>query len=161
MNTTSGTTIFERALHTAAQLLGPAFAAVMLILLPAGCHNAELWEKIPQPVTEFLAQYFPSSELQSADNSDGIIHVRINNGPELIFDSNNQWISVNGHGVPLPEVFLFDQMPPKVYSYLQETEQLNAVFAVTRDSKTYTLTLLNNELTYDIGTAGLHGSTPA
>ncbi|MDE6120487.1 MAG: hypothetical protein K2F63_01710, partial [Muribaculaceae bacterium] len=49
-----------------------------------------------------------------------------------------------------PQVLLFDQLPPKMYMYIQETEQLNAVFAITRDPDVYTASLLDDTLTYRI-----------
>ena len=48
-----------------------------------------------------------------------------------------------------------------MYEYLQGTEQLNAVFGLRRDRVRYTVTLLDNDLYYDIASGKLSGSTPA
>ncbi len=50
---------------------------------------------------------------------------------------------------------LFDQLPPKLYDYLQETEQLNSVFSMERDKDYYTLTLLDSMLRYTIATGAM------
>ena len=54
--------------------------------------------------------------------------------------------------MPLPQVMLFDQLPPRLYAYLQDSQQLDSVFGMERDSKRYVLTLLDSTLTYDIST---------
>ena len=56
---------------------------------------------------------------------------------------------------------LFDQLPPKVYAYLQDSQQLDSVFGMERDSKRYTLSLLNSTLMYDIASGELSGTTPS
>lgn len=136
------------------------FQAIAFVLVLGGCNHAELWDELPSDITTFISQYFPNSELESVTDTGSGYHVRIANGPGLTFGADNRWTAVNGFGMPLPQVFLFDRLPPKVYAYLQETDQINAVFAVSRDDRTYTLTLLDHDLMYDIATQQLSGTTP-
>ena len=52
--------------------------------------------------------------------------------------------------MPLPQVLLFDQLPPKLYNYIQETEQLNGVFSLERNKDYYLVTLMDTTLKYVI-----------
>lgn len=142
------------------RVLAAAIATFALAFVPVACHHAEIWDELPQEISEFITRYFPSSELQSYTNNAGSYHVRIDDGPGLTFGATYQWTDIEGYGMPLPQVLLFDELPPKIYQYLQETEQLNAVFAMRRDATRYTLTLLDNDLMYDIATGELSGTTP-
>lgn len=135
--------------------------SVLLATNLTGCHNAELWDELPAEISSFVNQYFPNSELESVEHSVGSgYHVRIKNGPGMSFDTAMAWTSVNGYGLPLPQVLLFNQLPPRMYEYLQETDQLNAVFSITRQDDVYTATLLQTTLTYDVRTGELSGTVP-
>ena len=139
-----------------AHILASIVMLVVLFTLPA-CDHSELWDSLPEKITEFINQYFPNSELQSAGESSDIYHVRIADGPGMTFDSEGEWLAVDGYGMPLPQVLLFDQLPPAVYDYLQASEQLNSVFSISRDKGNYTVTLLNNNIYYDTDTGKLSG----
>lgn len=137
------------------------FAACMLAVLMFDCHNnSGLWNELPQKISEFISQYYPNSSVNSYTHSSGTYHVRLTDGPGITFDDKYFWIAVDGYGMPLPQVLLFDQLPPKVYSYLQETQQLNSVFSMQRDSTRYSLTLLDSDLNYDIATEVLSSPRP-
>lgn len=142
------------------RLLSAVVVAAVLALSQSGCSHAEIWEELPADVASFITQYFPNSELQSYSHNAGTYHVRIADGAGLTFGPTYQWTDIDGYGMPLPQVLLFDQLPPKIYSYLQETEQLNAVFAIRRDAARYTVTLLDNDLIYDISSGQLSGTVP-
>lgn len=150
MNTSSS---FLKVKHFAASLI----SALLISLAVSACSNSELWDELPPQITTFLNQYFPGSELNSVTHTGNSTYVRINNGAGLTFDSDNQWTAVDGYGLPLPQVLLFDQLPPRMYEYLQETEQTNAVFSITHDGDTYTASLMNNTITYDTETDTLTG----
>lgn len=134
--------------------------AVALALVQGGCSHADIWSELPADISSFITQYFPNSQLQSYTHNAGSYHVRIDGGAGLTFGATYQWTDIDGYGMPLPQVLLFDQLPPKIFDYLQETEQLNAVFAMRRDATRYTLTLLDNDLIYTIATGELSGTTP-
>ncbi len=139
--------------HLAAALLCTFFLSVAL----GSCHNAELWDELSPQITSFINQYYPGSELNSVTHTGGTTYVRIDRGAGLTFDADNQWTAIDGYGLPLPQVLLFDQLPPRMYEYLQETSQTNAVFAITRDADTYTASLIENTLTYNTTTGSLTG----
>lgn len=127
-----------------------------LFMLPA-CNDSELWDELPSEITEFITQYYPNCDLQSVSNSPNGYHVRIKDGPGMTFDKDKQWTAVDGYGMPLIQVMLFDQLPPVVYEYLQGSDQLNSVFSMSRDKVRYTIALLNSDLYYDIETGALTG----
>ena len=122
------------------------------------CKNSDLWNDVPPKVESFINQYFPMSQLQSVTKSGGVLHIRIDDGPGLTFDSNNDWESIDGYGMPLPQVLLFDQLPPALYDYLQETQNLDSVFSMMRDGVRYTLALLNFDLYYNAESGELTSS---
>ncbi len=135
------------------------FTAVVLTGVSA-CKNSELWDEMPSAASSFITQYFPMSELSSVSKNSTGYHVRIDNGPGLTFDSEGKWEAVDGYGMPLPQVMLFNELPPKFYAYLQEAEELNGVFAISRTTRIYTATLLKQTLTYEINTETITGTTP-
>lgn len=87
----------------------------VFILSAISCSHSELWNELPSGASSFINHYYPMSELNSVTHSGETYHVRIDNGPGLTFDESGSWISVDGYGMPLPEVMLFDQLPPRMY----------------------------------------------
>ena len=81
-----------------------------LVWTAGGCSHRDLWDDVPGPVAEFLNQYFPYSELQSVTESGSNYHISIDDGPGLTFDYTYSWIAIDGYGMPLPQVLLFDQL---------------------------------------------------
>lgn len=124
----------------------------------ASCSNSDLWDELPQKVTDFINQYFPNSELQSVNTGTTGVTVRIDNGPGMSFDTDSEWTDINGYGMPLPQVLLYDQLPEKLYDYLQETENMGSVFQLSRKGKIYTVRLLNSSLTFDSANGSLSGT---
>lgn len=143
--------------------LNSLFNIVMLVVAPfmavlQSCHNDEPWDKLPMEISQFITQYFPNSGIENFSESATTYHVRITDGPGLTFDKNCKWEAINGYGMPLPQVLLFDQLPPALYKYLEETESLNEVFSVERDSSDYTVVLLDSTLIYDIADQQIRGT---
>ncbi len=132
---------------------------VLLLTAFAGCSNSDLWDDVPSAIAEFINKYFPYSELSSVSDKGTSYHIRIDDGPGLTFASDYSWEAIDGYGMPLPQVLLFDQLPPKLYDYLQETEQLNGVFSIERNKDYYLVTLLDTTLKYTIETGELTGNT--
>ncbi len=130
----------------------PLLAACALTWVVTSCKHSDLWDDMPGPIAEFINHYYPFSELDSFTKGSTTYHVRIDDGPGLTFGSDYAWIAVDGYGLPLPQVMLFDQLPPALYNYLQETERLNGVFSMERDNVDYTVTLLDGTLRYVIAT---------
>lgn len=142
------------------QVLLAAMMSVALMFVASSCHSDDEWNEMPQEIADFVSKYFPGEGIGSYSHNGNTYHVRIDDGPGLTFDSNYAWEIVDGYGMPLPQVMLFDQLPPKLYGYLQDSQQLDSVFSMERDSRRYTLSLLNSDLFYDIKTGEISGTVP-
>lgn len=125
----------------------------------SSCKDDQPWDELPADISHFITEYFPNSAIENFTSSSTTYHVRITDGPGLTFDKDCKWEAINGYGMPLPEILLFDQLPPALYKYLEETSQLDSVFTVERNSKTYTVVLLDSTLTYYIATQEIEGNT--
>lgn len=113
----------------------------------------DLYNQLPPEIAAFVSRYYPNSRVDSYTHSDNGYHVRLAFGPGFTFDKGRQWTAVNGYGETLPQVFLFDQLPPALYQYLQEGDDLNSVFSVERDPERYCVVLLESTVTYTIKTS--------
>jgi len=124
---------------------------VLLTLLAIGSCGDDAWSELPGSVFEFVERYYPSTEVESyhQDKNTGVQTVKIKNGATLTFNSENNWININGNGVTLPGMLLYDQLPGPLYSYLKEIEEVGGVFAAERTSEEYILNLLDSEVTYN------------
>lgn len=150
-------------IHISDIIHGLRIAAMTLLIIgltsiQSACDHSELWDEVPGEIANFINDYFPNSELQSVSHTGNTYHIRIDDGPGLTFDKDFNWTDINGYGIPIPQVLLFDQLPPQLYDYLQETEQLNSVFSISRDGDNYTLALLNSSLYFNAATGELRGS---
>jgi hypothetical protein len=114
------------------------------------CTNDDIPGQVPSEISQFIAQYYPSYSYESYQKTSSAYTIKLKSGPCLIFNSKQKWTEVNGNGETLTQYFLFDQLPPAVYEYLQETENLGNVYAVTRSTTEYSISLFDSVLTYEI-----------
>lgn len=121
------------------------------ILFLGACSN-NVWDEIPTPITSFIEQYYPGSGVRSFSQTDAGYKVKINNGATLSFDTEFAWTFIDGNGVRLPEVLIYNQLPPALFNYLQGIEQQNEVYAMSRDNTYYKLTMHETIITYEIAT---------
>lgn len=127
------------------------FIISICALLAAACQSSDLFKELPAPISKFVSQYWPNPAIASySEPSSGEYEVVITNGPTLKFDSNYDWTEINGNGMTLPEVLLYDRLPEKLYDYLSAGSELDNVFTLVRTPRTITVTLLNTTVTYDI-----------
>lgn len=121
-------------------------------LFMQACTSSGDWDDLPDPIAKFVAHYFPEEGVSQYGENDGRYYVRLHDSASLSFDSSYAWISINGEGSTLPQVLLFDQLPPGLYEAIQEDSDLAHVYAVSRNSSTYNVTLTDSYLSYDIAT---------
>lgn len=126
-------------------------------LIVGSCSHSDLYDGMPRQIQSFISQYYPNSQLLDFVTTATTYNVAIKDGPSIVFDTNCNWTQINGNGSPLPQVLMFNDLPPKLYSYLEETEDTKNVYEVTRNSKTYTLVLQDYTLRYDIATGEISG----
>lgn len=127
-------------------ILFVVFAALFLL---SGCESAEKYNSMPDNVARFVTQYFSGYAVESCDASHNGTTVILKNGPGLVFNVDGAWTSVDGFGLPLPEVFVFGQFPEKLYNYLSQTENTGNVYSVNRDGLGYRVRLLDSTVDYE------------
>ena len=121
-----------------------------------GCHDTDLWDKVPGRQTSFINTYWPLSQIAAvAESSEGAYTIAVKNGPEITFAPDGAWTTINGRGVPLPEQLIFDQLPEPLYRYIRELEMTDAVYTLSRDATAYRAGFLNTSATYTIATAAI------
>ena len=130
------------------------FLIIMLgVIVVLGACTSDASEELPSPVSQFATQYFPGLGVKSYNElSNGDCIVQLSGGPTLRFNSEDQWIEIDGTGALLPQVLMYDQLPTELYDYLQGTEQQSDVYEVKRDKYYYKLTMQDTVITYDIAT---------
>lgn len=122
------------------------------LLFGGGCgdHESELWDSLPSGVASFISQYYPGCAIEKFTHTDGKYYVAIKDGADIIFDDATRWISINGNGETLPENFLYNELPPALYAYLEDLDETGGVYSATRDAESYELALKASYLRYDI-----------
>ncbi len=130
---------------------------IMALTLGACSSNDPVYNDMPADIMKFVAQYYPNSKVETFTETDASYRLVLDDGPTMVFNKTCQWQKLDGNGSVLVQNFLFNELPPELYEYLQNTDELNQVFSVSRDSKEYTVELLNSSLTYNIATGKLTG----
>lgn len=135
-----------------------AFLGILALTLGACSGNDEVYNGMPSEIEKFVAQYYPNSQVDTfTDTADGGYRLVLKDGPTMVFDKTCMWQSIDGNGSVIVQNFLFNELPPEVYEYLQSTDGLNEVFSVERSTKSYTLGLLDSTLSYDISSGEITG----
>lgn len=128
-------------------------AAIASTVIYTSCHSNHYYDDLPQPIAVFLSDYWADPDIESyTQPSPQKYMVIIKNGPTLIFNEEFSWTDIDGNGLPLPEILLYDQLPPVLYDYIESGSLLNQVFTISRDARDYYVKLLDSDLTYDIQT---------
>lgn len=116
------------------------------------------WGDLPSSISSFITEYFPNSSIESYSENNDEYYVKIKDGPSMIFDSSYSWTTIDGEGATLPQVLLFDELPPALYEYLESTENLTSVYRLDRNSRQYDVGLFDTALTYTIATGEIHSA---
>lgn len=126
---------------------------MMMGAMAWSCSDDDTWDEMPTPIAKFVSQYFPGEGVSEYKSTDKGYHVKLSNGPGLTFDKNYKWLVINGYGERLPQVLLFDQLPPAMYEYIQGNGLIDNAMSMERTERQYTLVLLDTTVYYDIATA--------
>lgn len=127
-------------------------APLLITLLMVGACSNSVWDELPSAISSFISEYFPGAGVSSYNEDGDSYRVQVRNGATLVFDKDYHWTEVDGNGVPLPDVFMYDQLPPALYNYLRGIEQQGSVYGVKRDKDYYKLTMHDTVITYEIST---------
>lgn len=106
--------------------------------------------QLPGDIQRFIALYYPEIAVSSHSFDNGIYSVTLQNSATLTFDSSYHWLTVDGRGSVLPEIFLYDEMPSELYQYLQTTSNLSNVFSAKRTAYSIILRLTDSTVDYNI-----------
>lgn len=126
--------------------------AILMVMFLSACSSSSVWDEVPTPITSFIEQYYPGSGVKSFSQTTDGYKVKITNGASLSFDEEYNWTFIDGNGVRLPEVLVYNQLPPALFNYLQGIEQQSDVYAMNRDKTYYKLTMFDTVITYEIAT---------
>ena len=110
--------------------------------------NEDLWNSLPAEISDFITEYWPGSSINAYTPGATSTYVRITDGPGITFDSDYAWTTVDGYGMPVPQQFVYDQLPEGLYDILESQEVVNQVFSVSRQDGRYSLTLLDSTISY-------------
>lgn len=117
--------------------------------------NDKYFSRLPRKIADFITDYYPNPTVDTyTDSTDGY-YVGLKSGPGFYFNTNCDWTAVDGFGLTLPAMFVFDQFPEPLYDYLEATENTENVFAAKRTSLSYTVRLLDSTITYDIASTAI------
>lgn len=116
------------------------------ILLLIACSDT-LWDELPSPISTFITTYYPNSGISNYKEENNTYYVKIKNGASLVFDSNYDWTQINGNGVPIPKIFIFNEMP-KIYQYLEARELTSDLMEAKNEPRNIILTFTDFRLEY-------------
>ncbi len=110
------------------------------------------WDEMPVTVSNFVDKYFNEGTIAEATHTESGFVVVIKNGAQIIFDSEDQWVSIDGRGETLPQMLLTDQLPAKVTDYLRAMEILDGVYMIQRSNGILRINLADSYFTYNYST---------
>lgn len=121
------------------------------VSLFTSCDNEDVLNTPDGKIQYFVSQYFPGIGIDSKSTlADGDIQVVLKKSATLLFDKNGSWISVDGNGVTLPAVMLYDQLPDILYNYIVESEDTEGVYRIFRNSEIYVVNFIDSSVQYEI-----------
>lgn len=137
------------------RILSILLATIALVIV--SCQSSDDYSSLPDPIARFVSQYWPNPDIENYSQPTANTYVvTIRNSATLTFNSDYAWTEIDGNGMPLPEVLLYDQLPEPLYEYLEGDEVIGQVFSVSRDTKKYSVSLLSTTLHYDISTGKIN-----
>lgn len=120
-------------------------AAISLL----SCSDTEAWDDMPDRVAHFVSTYFPAQEVDSYGNHGNIQTVYLHNGPTLYFNEQNEWIKLDGNGVPLPSILATDLLPSPFLNYLQGLGAMDDIIVMQYNYPVYTVTLSTSTIAFN------------
>jgi len=108
-------------------------------------------EKLPQPVKEFVAKYFPGDKIAFAKVDRGILDseydVLLSSGAKMELYGSGEWKEVECKYSAVPDAIV----PPQILKTVAERYPDTRILQIDRDRKDYEVKLSNGlELTFDM-----------
>lgn len=125
-----------------------------LLLAVASC-GSTLWDDVPEPIRQFISTYWPGVTVSDYEQlADGSYTATIKRGASLAFDADYRWTRIDGRGVALPAILIYNEMPA-IYEYLEAREQTSDLLLAVSDPTAITLTFGDFTLQYDKATGAI------
>lgn len=121
-------------------------AIVLAVVMLMACSDS-LWDDLPAPIARFITTYYPSASISKYSDADNQYSVVVKNGPSMTFDSDYSWTMLDGNGVPLPSIFVYNELPA-VYEFLLARDETNTVMKVEKEPRAIYITLTDQVLEY-------------
>lgn len=140
--------------HNIGMALGSIITLILVAIVMVGCQSDSdsAYNSMPTKVQKFVTRYFPGYSVDQCTVTPDAVHVKLKNGPGITFDSQRNLEAVNGYGETLPQVLLFDTLPPAMFQYLQEGDNLDQVFTLSFSPTQVVAELLSTTVIYDTRT---------
>lgn len=136
------------------------FPIVLLGLLGFCACSESVFSELPKKVAMFIEQYYPQATVESYSEENGLRRVDLDKSATFVFNSDDEWVSVNGNGVPIPAEFTLDEFPETLYDYLDSTMATADVYSVSRERGLWTVVLTNQVIHYDQTSGRLSVDSP-
>lgn len=108
------------------------------------------FKSLPREIQQFISQYFPGQGVANYNESAGTYTVNLENSATLVFNPSLKWTTVDGNGNTIPQQLIFDQFPSQLYDYIETTDNLGEVYAVSRNAGIYMVTFHGYIISYDV-----------
>lgn len=123
---------------------------VLLALYPLAACSGGDGDEMPRSIKKFLDDYFPREEVSAYTKSTAGHTVQLRKNATLVFNSSEEWTSIDGNGSTLPQQLIYDQCPDALFDYLEAMEENSGIYSLERTPTTYTVELLDAMLSFDI-----------
>ena len=130
-----------------------SLSTIFLLIVLMAC-SSTVWDDVPSSIQQFISTYWPGATVSRYDERDGQYYVAIKNGATLEFDSSYEWTKINGNGVPIPSILIFNEMP-KIYQYLEARELTSELMIAENEPRVIILTFSDFILEYTKETADI------
>lgn len=140
---------YQTLAECAGMIAASVVACIIVLLALASCSDNHTYDQMPERVDNFIARYFPGYSIDTYDDSDNEIRVKLKNGPEITFNDDYYLKEIIGYGDPLPQMLLYDTLPPALYKYIEGNRNLGQVYNLEFTPRTVSVVLQDYSLIYN------------
>lgn len=128
-------------------------AIIALFIVTFCCISLQAQTKeraqLPPKINEFVNTHFVKNAIIKWKIDDGEYEVKLNNGNEISFDMQGEWVEIESNHTPLPKSII-DLLPSPIMVYIAQKYPRKAVIKIERIHVGYEVELLNSaELVFD------------
>lgn len=125
--------------------------SLLTVLILGSCSGDDAASELTSSISTFLSHYFPLEGVETyTEHPDGTYTVVLKDGPELQFNTEQNWTSVNGRGSTLPENLIENECPDPLVRYISEMEFMEQVYLLSRNDVMYHVEFLDTYVNYTV-----------